>query len=162
MTPGGNGCDATEIFQEGLRIPPMRLYDRGEPVDAIFEIIERNVRVPRQVLGDVRAQLAACAAGEKGLLDLIGRYGAELFRSSTDALLDQAERLARNAIRAMPDGRYEFEDWIDDDGIDPGPIPIRITITIAGDKLTADFTGTAPQVRGAISRNPLSMPASAI
>ena len=123
MTPGGNGCDATEIFQEGLRIPPMRLYDRGEPVDAVFEIIERNVRVPRQVLGDVRAQLAACAAGEKGLLDLIGRYGAERFDACTDALLDQAERLARNAIRAMPDGSYAFEDWIDDDGIDPDPDP---------------------------------------
>jgi N-methylhydantoinase B len=161
MTPGGNGCDATEIFQEGLRIPPMRLYDRGEPVDAVFEIIERNVRVPRQVLGDVRAQLAACAAGEKGLIDLIGRYGAERFGACVDALLNQAERLARNAIRAMPDGRYEFEDWIDDDGIDPGAIPIRVAITVAGDKLTADFTGTAPQVRGAIN-SPLPFTKSAV
>jgi len=161
MTPGGNGCDATEIFQEGLRIPPMRLYDRGEPVEAVFEIIERNVRVPRQVLGDVRAQLAACAAGEKGLIDLIGRYGAERFGACVDALLNQAERLARNAIRAMPDGRYEFEDWIDDDGIDPGAIPIRVAITVAGDKLTADFTGTAPQVRGAIN-SPLPFTKSAV
>jgi N-methylhydantoinase B len=161
MTPGGNGCDATEIFQEGLRIPPMRLYDRGKPVDAVFEIIERNVRVPRQVLGDVRAQLAACAAGEKGLIDLIGRYGAERFGACVDALLNQAERLARNAIRAMPDGRYEFEDWIDDDGIDPGAIPIRVAITVAGDKLTADFTGTAPQVRGAIN-SPLPFTKSAV
>ena len=161
MTPGGNGCDATEIFQEGLRIPPIRLYDAGKPVDTVFEIIERNVRVPRQVLGDVRAQLAACAAGEKGLIDLIGRYSAERFRSCADALLDQAERLARNAIRAMPDGRYAFEDWIDDDGIDPGAIPIRVTITVAGDQLTADFTGTAPQVRGAIN-SPLPFTKSAV
>jgi N-methylhydantoinase B len=161
MTPGGNGCDATEIFQEGLRIPPVRLYDRGEPVDAIFELIERNVRVPRQVLGDVRAQLAACAAGEKGLLSLIGRYGAERFRACSDALLDQAERLARNAIRAMPDGSYAFEDWIDDDGIDPGPIPIRVMITVAGDRLVADFTGSAPQVKGAIN-SPLPFTKSAV
>ena len=161
MTPGGNGCDATEIFQEGLRIPPMRLYDRGEPVDTVFEIIERNVRVPRQVLGDVRAQLAACAAGEKGLLGLIGRYGDERFDACTDALLDQAERLARNAIRAMPDGSYAFEDWIDDDGIDPGPIPIRVAITIAGDRLIADFAGSAPQVRGAIN-SPLPFTKSAV
>jgi N-methylhydantoinase B len=160
MTPGGNGCDATEIFQEGLRIPPVRLYDRGEPVDAIFELIERNVRVPRQVLGDVRAQLAACAAGEKGLLSLIGRYGAERFRACSDALLDQTERLARNAIRAMPDGSYAFEDWIDDDGIDPGPIPIRVMITVAGDRLVADFTGSAPQVKGAIN-SPLPFTKSA-
>ncbi|MBV9685801.1 MAG: hydantoinase B/oxoprolinase family protein, partial [Alphaproteobacteria bacterium] len=161
MTPGGNGCDATEIFQEGLRIPPVRLYDRGAPVDAIFELIERNVRVPRQVLGDVRAQLAACAAGEKGLLDLLDRYGAERFRACNDALLDQAERLARNAIRAMPDGSYAFEDWIDDDGIDPGPIPIRVTITVAGDGLIADFTGTAAQVKGAIN-SPLPFTKSAV
>src|SRR5215469_2777705 len=161
MTPGGNGCDATEIFQEGLRIPPMRLYDRGEPVDAVFEIIERNVRVPRQVLGDVRAQLAACAAGEKGLLSLIDRYGAERFRACSNALLDQAERLARNAIRAMPDGTYAFEDFIDDDGVDPGAIPIRVTITVAGDQLTADLTGTAPQVKGAIN-SPLPFTKSAV
>ena len=161
MTPGGNGCDATEIFQEGLRIPPMRLYDRGEPVDAVFEIIERNVRVPRQVLGDVRAQLAACAAGEKGLLDLIGRYGTERFHFCADALLDQAERLARNAIRAMADGTYAFEGWIDDDGIDSGAIPIRVTFTVTGDKLTADFTGTAPQVKGAIN-SPLPFTKSAV
>jgi N-methylhydantoinase B len=161
MTPGGNGCDATEIFQEGIRIPPLRLYDRGEPVDALFELIERNVRVPRQVLGDVRAQLAACAAGEKGLLHLIERYGDGSFRTVVDALLDQAERLARNAIRAMPDGSYHFEDWIDDDGIDPDPIPIRVTITVAGDRLTADFTGSASQVKGAIN-SPLPFTKSAV
>ncbi|HEX3954461.1 MAG TPA: hydantoinase B/oxoprolinase family protein [Stellaceae bacterium] len=161
MTPGGNGCDATEIFQEGLRIPPLRLYDGGKPVEAIFELIDRNVRVPRQVLGDVRAQLAACAAGEKGLLHLIERYGEERFNRIGDALLDQAERLARNAIRAMPDGEYSFADWIDDDGIDPQPIPIRVKITIAGDNLRADFTGSAPQVRGAIN-SPLPFTKSAV
>src|SRR5580700_4462593 len=161
MTPGGNGCDATEIFQEGLRIPPLRLYARGEPVDAVFEMIERNVRVPRQVLGDVRAQLAACAAGEKGLLHLIERYGSERFQAITDLLLDQAERLARNAIRAMPDGSYRFEDWIDDDGIDPDPIPIRVTITVKSDRLIADFTGSALQVKGAIN-SPLPFTKSAV
>jgi N-methylhydantoinase B len=161
MTPGGNGCDATEIFQEGLRIPPLRLYARGEPVDAVFEMIERNVRVPRQVLGDVRAQLAACAAGEKGLLHLIERYGSERFQAITDLLLDQAERLARNAIRAMPDGSYHFEDWIDDDGIDPDPIPIRVTITVKSDRLIADFTGSALQVKGAIN-SPLPFTKSAV
>src|SRR5215471_3552642 len=138
-----------------------QLDDGGQPVDAVFEIIERNVRVPRQVLGDVRAQLAACAAGEKGLIELVGRYSATRFHSCADALLDQAERLARNAIRAMPDGSYAFEDWIDDDGIDPGPIPIRVKITVAGDRLTADFTGTAPQVRGAIN-SPLPFTKSAV
>ena len=86
------------IFQEGLRIPPMRLYDRGEPVDAVFEIIERNVRVPRQVLGDVRAQLAACAAGEKGLLDLISRYGAERFRDRAQRDREPRARCSRRSV----------------------------------------------------------------
>ena len=72
-TPGGNGCDATEIYQEGLRIPPLKLYERGQPVEAIFELIDRNVRVPRQVLGDVRSQVAACLTGERGYLGLVGR-----------------------------------------------------------------------------------------
>ena len=75
-TPGGNGCDATEIFQEGLRIPPVRLYDRGEPAEAVFDFIDKNVRVPRQVLGDVRSQVAACLTGERGYLALLERHGA--------------------------------------------------------------------------------------
>ena len=129
-TPGGNGCDATEIFQEGLRIPPLRLYAAGKPVDAVFELIDRNVRVPRQVLGDVRSQVAACLTGERGYLKLAEQYGAERFAACTTALLDQAERLARNAITAMPDGRYTFTDWMDDDGIDPDPIPITVAITV--------------------------------
>ena len=142
-TAGGNGCDATEIFQEGLRIPPLRLYAAGKPVEALFELIDRNVRVPRQVLGDVRSQVAACLTGERGYLKLAEQYGPERFAACTTALLDQAERLARNAITAMPDGTYSFTDWMDDDGIDPDPIPITVAITIKGDRLIADFTGSA-------------------
>ena len=160
-TPGGNGCDATEIYQEGLRIPPVKLYAAGEPVEPMFELIDRNVRVPRQVLGDVRSQVAACFTGERGYLDLIARHGAERFRACTTTLLDQAERLARSAIARMPDGTYEFTDWIDEDGIDPDPIPIRVAITVAGDRLIADFTGSAPQVRGAIN-SPLPFTKSAV
>ncbi len=161
MTPGGNGCDATEIFQEGLRIPPLRLYDGGRPVEALFELIERNVRVPVQVLGDVRAQLAACTAGEAGLLAMVGKHGVARFARVCDALLDQAERLARHAISAMPDGSYSFEDFIDEDGIDPDPIPIRVTLTITGDRLVADFTGSAAQVKGAIN-SPIPFTKSAV
>jgi len=160
-TPGGNGCDATEIFQEGLRIPAVKLYAAGEPVEAVFELIDRNVRVPRQVLGDVRSQVAACLTGERGYLRLIAQHGAERFRVCTTALLDQAERLACAAITRMPDGRYEFTDWIDDDGIDPDPIPLRVALTVAGDRLTADFTGSAAQVRGGIN-SPLPFTKSAV
>jgi len=160
-TPGGNGCDATEIFQEGIRIPPLKLYTAGEPVEALFEIIDRNVRVPRQVLGDVRSQVAACLTGERGYLGLVERYGRELFATCTTMLLDQAELLARNAIKAMPDGVYSFTDHIDDDGIDPDPIPITVSLTVTGDRIVADFTGSAAQVKGAIN-SPLPFTKSAV
>ncbi|HEV8439687.1 MAG TPA: hydantoinase B/oxoprolinase family protein [Methylomirabilota bacterium] len=160
-TPGGNGCDATEIFQEGLRIPPVKLYAAGEPVEAVFELIDRNVRVPRQVLGDVRSQVAACLTGERGYLKLIAQHGADRFRACTTTLLDQAERLARSAITKMPDGTYEFTDWIDDDGIDPDPIALKVALTVAGDRLIADFTGSAGQVRGGIN-SPLPFTKSAV
>lgn len=160
-TPGGNGCDATEIFQEGLRIPPLKLYAAGEPVEAVFEMIDRNVRVPRQVLGDVRSQVSACLTGERGYLRLLAEHGRERFATCTIALLDQAERLARSAIAAMPDGEYEFTDFMDDDGIDPDPIPLCVKLTVAGDRLRADFTGSAPQVRGGIN-SPLPFTKSAV
>jgi N-methylhydantoinase B len=160
-TPGGNGCDATEIFQEGLRIPAVKLYAAGEPVEAVFEMIDRNVRVPRQVLGDVRSQVAACLTGEKAYLKLIAQHGAERFQACTTTLLAQAERLARTAISRMPDGTYEFTDWLDDDGIDPDPIPLTVALTVAGDRLIADFTGSAPQVRGGIN-SPLPFTKSAV
>lgn len=160
-TPGGNGCDATEIFQEGLRIPPVRLYAGGAPVEAVFDLIEKNVRVPREVLGDVRAQVAACLTGERGYLELLARHGRDGLGACTAALLDQAERLARHAIRAMPDGVYRFTDHIDEDGIDPDPIPIVVTVTVAGERLVADFTGSAPQVKGAIN-SPIPFTKSAV
>ncbi len=161
MTAGGNGSDATEIYQEGLRIPPLKLYDQGQPVEAIFDLLERNVRVPIQVLGDVRAQAAACLAGERGYLALVERYGGDELAAASDALLDQAERLARHAISAMPDGVFTFTDYIDEDGLDPEPIPIVVTITVTGDRMLVDFTGTARQVRGAIN-SPIPFTKSAV
>ena len=150
-TAGGNGSDATEIFQEGIRIPPIKLFEGGRPVDVVFDLLEKNVRVPHVVLGDVRAQVAACLAGERGYLALIERYGVDDLATASSALLDQAERLARNAITAMPDGVFTFVDHIDEDGLDPDPIPIAVTITVTGDRMIVDFAGSAPQVRGAIN-----------
>ena len=148
---GGNACDSTEIFQEGLRIPPLKLYEAGRPVRALFDLIERNVRVPQRVLGDLRAQLSACTTGERALRDLAARDGRERLADGFVQLLDYAEHLARAEIAEFPDGVYRFTDVIDDDGIDPDPIPIAVTITVSGDQMTADFEGTAPQVRGAIN-----------
>ena len=158
---GGNACDSTEIYQEGLRIPPLKLYEAGKPVQALFDIIERNVRVPRNALGDLRAQLAACHIGEREVKKLVERHGRDRLKAGFDQLLDYAERLTRAEIAAFPDGVYPFTDVIDDDGIDPGPIPITLTVTVSGERLVADFEGTAPQVRGAIN-SALSFTKSAV
>ena len=113
---GGNACDNTEIFQEGLRIPPMRIVDQGVPVDAFFDILRLNVRVPETVLGDVKATIAACLRGENGLLTLIAKHGADTIVADMVDLLDYSEDLARAEIAAFPDGSWAFEDFLDDDG----------------------------------------------
>ena len=148
---GGNASDSTEIYQEGLRLPPVKLYDSGRPNQAVFDIISRNVRVPDNLLGDLRAQLAAIHIGERGLADLAARWGRAQFFQALGELMAYTERLARAQISAWPDGTYTFTDYIDNDGLDPEPIPIRAAVTVRGDSLEVDFEGTAPQVRGAIN-----------
>jgi len=151
IAPGGMAVYATEIFQEGLRIPILKLYEAGKPNDAIFRMIERNTRLPVHVLDDIRAQLAACHNGEKALLRLIERYGAENFRRYTAELHDYAERLLRAEIAALPDGTYVFEDFLDGLGEAPEPIRFRAALTIAGDEIAIDWTGTSLQVTAAIN-----------
>jgi N-methylhydantoinase B len=159
--PGSNASDSTEIYQEGLRIPPLKLYDRGERNETLFALIETNVRVPVKVFGDLRAQLAACHIAEAALIDLAARYGTDKLQEYMTELVDYAERMTRAAIRELPDGVYDFLDHIDDDGVDVGvPIPLKVTITKKGDTIHADWTGTAPQVKGAIN-NTLSYTKSA-
>jgi N-methylhydantoinase B len=149
--PGSNAADSTEIFQEGLRIPPTKLYLRGEPNETLINIIKKNVRLPDLVLGDLDAQLATCNIGERELLRLIQRYGEDNLRGYFDELLDYGERLTRRAIEAWPDGVYEFTDYIDNDGFTDDAIPIKCAITVAGSKVSVDFAGSSPQVRGAIN-----------
>ncbi|MFN8525039.1 MAG: hydantoinase B/oxoprolinase family protein [Chloroflexota bacterium] len=148
---GGNASDSTEIYQEGLRIPPLKLYDVGRPNEAVFDIIERNVRVPDNLMGDLRAQLAAIHVGERGVNELVSRWGQTELFTALDELMAYTERLARAEISRWPDGDYTFTDYIDDDGLDPDPIPIQATVTVRGDSLHVDYSGTAPQVRGAIN-----------
>lgn len=149
--PGSNASDSTEIFQEGLRLPPLKLYDRGVRNEIVFQIIGRNVRLPDLVIGDLEAQLATCAMGERELLRIVDKYGLATFGQFLADFLDYGERLTRNEIAAWPDGRYEFTDYIDGDGFDESPIPIRVAITVKGDHLDVDFSGSAPQVKGAIN-----------
>ena len=150
--PGSNASDSTEIYQEGLRIPPLRLYERGVPNATLHALIERNVRVPVKVFGDLRAQLAACTIAERAFKELVARYGVAETRFYMNELLDYAERLTRAALRDLPDGEWRFEDHIDDDGVEVGrPIPLRVRIAKTGDQMLVDWTGSSPQVKGAIN-----------
>ena len=151
LAPGGMAVFATEIYQEGLRIPILKLHDRGRPNDDLLQLIAKNTRQPVEVLGDLRAQVAACGNGEKGLRQLIERYGADTFRRYTAELHDYAERLIRAEIRALPDGTYEFEDFLDGVGENPEPIRFKCAVTVAGEQIVVDWEGTSPQVRAAIN-----------
>jgi N-methylhydantoinase B len=150
--PGSNASDSTEIFAEGLRIPPLKLYERGEPNATLFRMIERNVRLPGRVFGDLRAQLAACAIAERGVADLLARHGPAGVRTLMDATMDHSERLTRHCLSELPDGEASFTDWIDDDQIDEG-VPIKLVCTVRkrGDAMQIDWTGSAAQVKGAIN-----------
>ena len=149
--PGSAACDNTEIFQEGLRIPWLKLYRRGRPDESIFALLASNVRIPEMTLGDLRAQLAATHIGEDSVLKLIRRYGLATFQGCCRDLLSYTERLVRSEIASWPDGSSGFTDYMDSDGVGGPPVRLQVTLTIRGDTLTADFTGTDPQVSGGIN-----------
>lgn len=159
--PGSSACDNTEIFQDGLRIPWLKLYRRGEADEAIFALIRANVRVPEMTIGDIRAQLAACHIGERAVHDLIRRYGVTTFTTCAADLIDYTERLMRAEIASWPDGSYTFTDYMDSDGVGGPRTTIQVTLTVEGDTITADFTGSSPQVRGALNST-LSFTASVV
>ena len=115
---GGNACDSTEIYQEGLRIPPLKLRERGEENETIVRILEKAVRVPDKVLGDLRGQQAALFYGEREYNKLVERYGVDGLESSITQLLDYTEELTRKSIAAMPDGTWTFSDFVDNDGFE--------------------------------------------
>ena len=150
---GGNACDNTEIYQEGLILPPLKLYSKGELNQAVWRILEKNVRVPEKVLGDVQALLAAVRFGERDLLRLVDDYGFEELKSYMVDILDTTERLTRAEISNLPQGEWEFSDYIDNDGIDPQPIEIHVKLKIQGDEVFVDFEGTSPQAKGSINPN---------
>lgn len=149
--PGSNASDSTEIFQEGIRIAPMKLYDRGEPNKTLLKIIERNVRLPDLVIGDLEAQYATCNIGEREFLKMADRYGVGPLNDYFDELIDYGEKLTRAAISSWKDGDYYFTDVIDGDGFSNDPIQIKCCISVRGDHLYVDFDGSSSQVRGAIN-----------
>jgi N-methylhydantoinase B len=149
--PGSAACDNTEIFQEGLRLPWLKLYDRGEPAEAVFEVIRANVRIPRMTLGDLSAQVAATTVAERELQELARRYGRERLAALMRALVDHTERLVRREIASWPDGTATFTDHLDSDGIERRDVPITATVTISGDEIVADLRESSPMVAGALN-----------
>ena len=152
MSPGSNPVRATELYQEGLVIPPIKLCEAGRENAMLFDMIRANVRQPDIMLGDLRAQEAALLKGEQRLRDLLGRYGVPGVTEAMEMLIAYSERKTREAIAAIPNGSYEFEDFMDHDGIDLSkPVRIKVRLDVLDDRLRFDFTGTDPQVKGPIN-----------
>jgi N-methylhydantoinase B len=149
--PGSWTTDATEVYQEGLQFPCVRLVEGGKIVQALVDLLAANVRTPDATLGDMWAGIAANRVGERRLAELCARYGTDVVERSIARLLADGEVLARAAMRALPKGSFEAEDFIDDDGIGNGPFPVRVTVTITDDRFICDFTGTHAQVPGPVN-----------
>lgn len=149
-SPGSMSHDSTDIYQEGLRMPPLKLVERGVPNETLWEIVEKNVR-GSATLADMRAQCTATLTADRRLKELGKHYGRENLVAYCEGLKDYSEVLVRAAIATWPDGGYEFTDYIDDDGIDPDPVKIHIRLTVKGDSLIADYTGTSRQTRGSLN-----------
>lgn len=151
VSPGGWTTDTTEIFQEGIRLRSIQLYKAGEPVRDIFRILEDNVRFSDSVMGDLRAQIAAGRTGERRMLELVERYGLDTVRAAIQEMYRMEEAAARAAVAEMPDGVYEAESFMDDDGVAIDRPKVKVTVTIKGDEMTVDLTGSAEQCVGPIN-----------
>jgi N-methylhydantoinase B len=153
--PGGFLTDAVTSFEEGIQIRTVKLYRGGEPNEELFRIMRHNIRQPESVFGDLRAQIAACRLGERRLIDLLDKYGRNSVFACIRANWNHAERIVRGEIEKIPDGTYEAESFLDDDGVDLGtPVPVRVKVIVQGSELTVDFSGMSPQVRGPINSGP--------
>lgn len=149
MHPGSFAGDTTSIFQEGVRIPPIKLYEAGKLNEGVRDLFLANVRVPTFSWGDLQAQVAGCRLGEKRMQEMFEKYGADAMREAMEWAMDYSEQLMRAEIDKIPDGTYTFEDYLDNDGIDKDrPVKIHVKVTVKGSDITLDFSGSDPQVRG--------------
>ena len=146
---GTLGGMTTDIFAEGLQIPILKYQDRGRVNEDLVDIIRQNVRIPNRALGDLRAQVTAVKTGERRFLELIVRYGCGEVAAAIAAIMDRSEAVARTHTKSIPDGVYEAESFMDDDGVAIGrPIPIRVRVEVKGEEMTIDLTEVSRQVRG--------------
>jgi N-methylhydantoinase B len=149
--PGGWAPKATEIHQEGIVIPPVKLFEAGRRNEALVKMFTSNVRLPEQIAGDLSAMTNVFGIAHRGLGKLVERYGADRLAACIDEMIRRAEMQIRSHLEEIDDGSWSFEDWIDNDGIEDEPIRVAITLTKTGSDLHFDFTGTAPMSRGPIN-----------
>src|SRR6187402_3291643 len=143
--PGSATTASTDIFQEGLHLRFVKLYDEGRINEALVEVIRANVRLPDSTIGDMHAGVAACRVGAKRIGELAEKYGTDALLAAMDALLDYGERMTLEELKKLPKGVFEAEDVVEGDGLGNGPFAVRVKITITDEKMIADFTGTSPQ-----------------
>jgi N-methylhydantoinase B len=149
MAPGSTPTNATEIFQEGIRIPLLKFRDRGVPNQTLLAVLRRNVRLPDVLMGDLEAQFAACTTGARRLHELADIYGHGKLLGMADTLLNRSEVMTRQALRSLPPGTYRYVDHLDNDGIDlERAVRIEVAVTVADGEMRCDFAGTSEQVRG--------------
>src|SRR6476646_7371975 len=139
------GGVSTDIFSEGLQIPILKYARRGVVNQDLLDIIRMNVRIPERAMGDLRAQITAVKTGERRFLELLGRYGREEVLAAIRNIMDQSEKAARERTRTIPDGVYEAESFMDDDGVELGKrVPIKVRVVKKGDEMTIDLSQVAP------------------
>jgi len=161
MSPGSLTGDATEIFQEGVRIPPIRIVDRGTPNQAALDLIFANMRGTRERMGDFDAMIGTCRKAAERVEALAARYGAPVVRSAVVELMDRAEQRMRRAIGALPDGEYSYESHLESGRVRLEPLSIRARVTVAGEAITVDLTGTSPQTAAPTNVGPAMAPTGA-
>jgi N-methylhydantoinase B len=151
MAAGSWTTNSTEIYQEGLQFPCIKIFNEGVPNQSLIDLIKANVRTPDMSIGDMHAQAASLRIAEKRFQEVCAKYGVENVLAGIDTLMDHSEQLVRQEIKKIPPGVYEAADYIDDDGVGNGPFEVRVKVTVAGDNITCDFTGSHPQVPGPVN-----------
>lgn len=149
--PGSWTVDSTEIYQEGLQFPCIKILNEGVMNEAMLDFIRANVRFPDLSIGDMWAQIAGLRTGERRVVEICDKYGIDSFLLATEKMLKSSEEFSRRQILSLPDGVYEAEDWIDDDGLSDKSLYMKVKVTIKGDEFIADFRGSSPQVQGPIN-----------
>ena len=161
MTPGSISGGSREIFQEGIRIPMLKVYRKGEPDRAVLDLLFSNMRIPYEREGDFQAIIGTCRIAERRIRELLAKYGEAVVKECAETALDQAEKRMRRAISAIPDRTYVYESYLDCRGDSPEPVVVRVKIVVEGDHVLIDFTGSSPQTRGPLNAGPAVAPTGA-